>query len=120
MSKPPEHVPRDLRGVGTLSRHRGRHPVVIVCREDAERWAQHRDELHELDAELVLEPTAGSISRELGRPMVAVCNRYLDVTLAAPDLSYDTEVRVELAHLGVRCEECPQASEEPGGEAWAL
>ena len=118
MNQPPEAVPSDLRRVGALSRHRGRHAVVIVCSDDAQRWARHRDEIHQLDAALILEPTDGPASRELGRPMIAICDRYLDVTLAAPSLSYDTDVRIQLSYLSARCEECPQAGEEPGGEGW--
>jgi hypothetical protein len=108
----------DLRAVGALRRHRGRRAVVVVCRDDARAWEAHRARFAAFEAELVAEPQPGALSAALGRPSVVVCDRYLDVTAAGPALHPDA-VAAELRFLSCRCEECPQAMHEPGGEAWA-
>jgi hypothetical protein len=110
--------PTHLRAVPELRRLRGRRAVVVVCRDDADRWEAHRGALAALEAELVAEPVPGALSATLGRPAVAVCDRYLDVTACGPELDPEA-VAAELRFLGCRCEECPQACQEPGGEGWA-
>jgi hypothetical protein len=113
------HVhPTQLRGVSELWRFRGRRAVVIVCRDDAHDWERHRPRFAALEAELVLERDAGALSAALGRPMVVVCDRYLDATSSGAALEPEA-VTAELRFLSCRCEECPQAMHEPGGDAWA-
>jgi hypothetical protein len=63
-------VRRHLRELPGLRHFRGRHAVVVVCRDDATGWERHRDAFTALEAELVLEPHAGALSAAIGRPAV--------------------------------------------------
>jgi hypothetical protein len=107
-----------LRDIPQLRRFRGRSALLVVCRDDADGWEQHRAAVAARDAELLTESTAGPLSAALGRPAIAICDRYLDVTVSAEDLAPEAALS-ELSFLSCRCEECPQAMHEPGGEAWA-
>jgi hypothetical protein len=109
--------PTHLRSSAALQPWRGRRAVVVVCRDDAAAWEPHRDAFAAADAELVCEGRGGPLSASLGRPFVVVCDRYLDVTAAGPELD-PAAVLAELRFLACRCEECPQAIHEPGGEGW--
>jgi hypothetical protein len=106
-----------LRDAPSLRALRGRSAAVVVCRDDADAWTQIEAAAGDLDAVLVLEPRPGPLSAAVGRPAVAVCDRWLDVTLAGADVTPQAALD-ELRFLLCRCEECPQAAHEPGMDAW--
>jgi hypothetical protein len=97
-----------LRGIPALRPLRGRHPAVVVCLDNPTMYEQRREELAQLDAELVIEHEPGPLSARLGRPSVTVCDRYLEVALHAEHVPVD-EVISMVRWLEMRCEECPQS-----------
>jgi hypothetical protein len=102
-----------LRGIAALRPLRGHHPAVVVCLDDPSAFERRREELAELDAELVVEPEAGDLSARLGRPSVTVVDRYLEVALHGPQLDPD-DVDKNVRWLEIRCEECPQSGVDMG------
>lgn len=104
----------DLRAVPALWPLRQRRNVVIACLEDPAPYEALRPRLAELEAELVVEREPGPLSAELGRPSVAVCDRYLDVVLHSERPPVE-DVLAALTFVELSCPECPQESEELGG-----
>lgn len=111
-------APADLRGVPALWPLRGRRAAVVVCRDAPEDYEAARGRFLGLGAELLVERRPGPLSRALGRPAVVVCDRYLDVVAADPELTPGAALGA-LAWADARCEECPQAAEELPGLAAA-
>jgi hypothetical protein len=105
---------RDLRSVPALWPLRGRRHAVVVCRDDAAEYEAARAELAALRAELVVEPEAGPLSAVLGRPAVAVVDRYGTVALRE-ERPLLARVLTELEGFELACPECgPQAWGDPG------
>jgi hypothetical protein len=102
-----------LRGIAALRPLRGHHPAVVVCLDDPAPFESRRDELAELDAELIVEREPGALSARLGRPSVTVGDRYLEVALHRPDVGPD-EAIATVRWLEIRCEECPQSGVDMG------
>ena len=97
----------DLRAVDALRHLRQRRNAVVVCADEAGDYEAARGELEALDAELVVEREPGPLSARLGRPSVAVCDRWLEVVLHAERPSLD-DVLAELRLVEHSCPECPQ------------
>lgn len=99
----------NLRDISALWPMRGRYPVVIACLDDPSPYEAKREKLSALGARLVTETEPGPLSARLGRPAVAVCDRYLEVALC--EESPEPDEVVALVHaLELRCEECPQGA----------
>jgi hypothetical protein len=104
----------DLRSLPALWPLRGRRHAVVVCRSDAREYEASRAEFAAFRAELVVETEAGPLSAALGRPAVAVVDRYGTVALheERPPLA---RVLAELEGFELACPECgPQAWGDPG------
>jgi hypothetical protein len=102
-----------LRGIAALRPLRGHHPAVVVCLDDPSAYESRRDELADLDAELLVEREPGELSARLGRPSVTVVDRYLEVAMHGPGLDADDVVK-NVQWLEIRCEECPQSGVDMG------
>jgi hypothetical protein len=105
---------RDLRSLPVLWPLRGRRHAVLVCRDDADEYEEARARFAALRAELLVEPEAGPLSTVLGRPAVAVVDRYGTVALREerPPVA---RVLAELEGFELACPECgPQAWGDPG------
>lgn len=87
---------------------RGRHPAVVVCRDDPNAYEALRSEFEALDARLIVEREPGPLSQRLGRPSVTVTDRLLDVALRGEDVAPE-EAAKTVRWLEMRCEECPQS-----------
>ncbi len=104
----------DVRSLAPLWPFRQRRHVVIVCRDDAGDYEAARGDFAERNAELVVETSAGPLSRALGRPSVTVADRFGSIGLRAPRASVD-RIRRELEGFELACPECgPQAWGDPG------
>ncbi len=97
-----------LRAIPSLRPLRGHHPAIVVCLDDPSPFERRRDEIHALDAKLVVEREPGDLSARLGRPSVTVCDRYLEVAQHAHDIPVDDAIKL-VRWLEIRCEECPQS-----------
>jgi hypothetical protein len=115
MTAPPEH----LRHVVSLRPLRGRRAAVVVCADDPADYEARRDELHALDAELVVERDPGQLSGLLGRPSVTVADRWLDIALHAEHLPPDEAIK-EVRWLEMRCLECPQSGVDMKQASWLV
>jgi hypothetical protein len=105
---------RDVRSLPALWPLRGRRHAVVVCREDAGEYEVARAELAALRAELVVEREAGAISAALGRPAVAVVDRYGTIALHEERVPL-ARILAELEGFELACPECgPQAWGDPG------
>ncbi len=104
----------NVRSLAPLWPLRQRRHVVIVCRDDAGDYEAAREDFAARNAELVIEPSSGPLSRALGRPSVTVADRYGSIGFRAPGATVDRIVR-ELEGFELACPECgPQAWGDPG------
>jgi hypothetical protein len=97
-----------LRGIPALRALRGQHAAVVVCLDDPTAFEERTAELEALDARLVVEREPGPLSERLGRPLVTICDRYLEVVRHEAHLAPEDAVRTARL-LEIRCEECPQS-----------
>lgn len=66
----------DVRSLAPLWPLRQRRHAVIVCLDDPTEYEAARSRFEELNGELIVEQTAGSLSNALGRPSVTVADRF--------------------------------------------
>ncbi len=104
----------DIRSLAPLWALRQRRHAVIVCLDDPAEYAAARAEFAKRNAELVIEASAGPLSRALGRPSVTVADRFGSIGFRAPRATVD-RIRRELDGFELACPECgPQAWGDPG------
>jgi hypothetical protein len=104
----------DVRSLAALWPFRQRRHVVIVCVDDPGEFVSARRELAALNAELVIEETAGPLSAALRRPSVTVADRFGSIGFAAPRAPVRRVLRA-LESFELACPECgPQAWGDPG------
>jgi len=105
---------RDVRSLPALWPLRGRRHAVVVLRDDAGEYEEARDAFRALGAELVVEREPGPLSAALGRPAVAVTDRFGTVGLRGERPPVD-RILAELEGFELSCPECgPQAWGDPG------
>ena len=104
----------NVRSIPLLWPFRQRRHVVVVCRDDPDQYAAARGAFGNMKAELLIERSAGPLSRALGRPSVTVADRFGSISFRATRASVDRILR-ELEAFELACPECgPQAWGDPG------
>ncbi len=104
----------NVRSIPLLAPFRQHRHLVIVCGEGAARYTPARREFAAMNAELVIEESAGPLSSALGTPSVTVADRYGSIGFRAPRAPVERILR-ELEGFELACPECgPQAWGDPG------